>query len=70
MLKFFRINFFILNHIRYKLFQTLTFYILVEPPYLIINNIHDIKKLDGHLALSFVLKGMSTPKKRKIEETS
>lgn len=50
--------------------QTLTFYILVEPPYLIINNIHDIKKLDGHLTLSLVLKGMSSPKKRKIEEIS
>jgi len=42
--------------------------ILVDPPYLLINNIHDIKKVEGHMSLTLLLKGTNTPIKRKIEE--
>ncbi|XP_036148837.1 uncharacterized protein LOC118647657 [Monomorium pharaonis] len=45
-------------------------YNAADSPYLIINDIHDIKKLGGHLPLSSLLNGTKTPKKRELEEKS
>jgi len=42
----------------------------VNPIYLLVNEIKDIRKLSGRMSLSLLLKGVEIPKKRKTEEDS
>ncbi|XP_011858676.1 PREDICTED: uncharacterized protein LOC105556203 isoform X2 [Vollenhovia emeryi] len=41
---------------------------LANPPYLLINDVKGIKKLNGHMPINALLKGVCIPTKRKIEE--
>lgn len=40
------------------------------PPYLVVTDLKDLKKIDGHMSLLSVLKGTQILKKRKIEDSS
>ncbi|XP_071577714.1 uncharacterized protein [Temnothorax nylanderi] len=39
-----------------------------DPPYLIVTCIEDIKKLEGRMSLGQLVKGIQTPKKRKLDD--
>jgi len=39
-----------------------------EPVYLLVNDIKDIRRLNGHMELSTLLKGVQISKKRKVED--
>lgn len=40
----------------------------MNPVFLQVNNLNDIKKIKGHLQLNLLLKGVKIPQKRKAEE--
>lgn len=44
------------------------FNFIVNPAYLLVNDVNNIKKLDGRMSLSTLLKGVRIPSKRKTEE--
>ncbi|XP_071581147.1 uncharacterized protein [Temnothorax nylanderi] len=39
-----------------------------NPQYLIVNTVQDLCKIEGHMSLPILLKGIKTPKKRQFEE--
>lgn len=40
-----------------------------EPPIFLVNNIKDLHKIEGHLSLTNLFKGVQVPRKRKTDET-
>lgn len=51
------------------LFNLMFFFnFIVNPAYLLMNDVNNIKKLDGRMSLSTLLKDVRIPSKRKTEE--